>query len=166
MYLFPCNRAERIQRKEWSDFISVLTFGLHWCTDIGFSKRTSKIFTPCCSRCVVLSWVPTFVNTSITHLSATNGGNVFLFTVIVLKNVIPNKKKRTNQAEYVCTLTCVSVACDHCSSTEAVHFLVSSTVLYTVQWLFMTFSVLLINKYLLLILCNPINYVFKYINSM
>lgn len=64
----------------------------------------------------------------------------FLFTVIVFKkNVIPNKKKRTNQAEYVCTLTCVSVACDHCSSTEAVHFLVSSTVQYTVQWLFHDF---------------------------
>lgn len=29
-----------------------------------------------------------------------------------------------------CTLTCVSVACDHCSSTEAAHFLVSATVLY------------------------------------
>lgn len=105
------------------------------------------------------------------HANNTSLGNswrqgFFLFAVIVLKNVIPKKRNVQIKQNYVCTLSRVSVACDHCSSTEAVHFLVSSTVLYTVQWLFMTFSVLLINQYLLLILCNPINYVFKYINSM
>lgn len=160
------DRVHRIQRKDWTDLIWILTIGLHWCTDIGLGKWTGKIFTPCCSRCVLFFQLPRHQNTINTSLCNSLEA-MFWFWFLIYCHFWNEKcdfkegkkKQRTNQAECVCTLTSVSVACDHCPTT--VHFLVSSTVLYTVQWLLMACSVLLINKYLLLVLCNPINYVFE-----